>query len=95
MALHLDPCFGNLIAPYNLACSLASKLCRYTALDPTLLPPLWLILKSPDSLNQASEKGSGKDSGRVHSTVRQRWLQGDPSVQAGMDQIASKAAAGM
>ena len=67
--------------------------CRYTGLDPVLLPPLWLILKSPGDVS-ASSKHSTTDSGTVHSSVRQRWLQGDPAVQAGMDQIASKAAQG-
>lgn len=46
---------------------------RYRSLDPALLPPLWLIYRAggPPS----------KDSGAVHSTVRQRWLGGDADVR--------------
>lgn len=43
---------------------------RYQSLDPALLPPLHLIYP-------ASPPAAGKDSGVVHSTVKQRWLAGD------------------
>ena len=75
------------------ACHAAVAACRYIGLNPALLPLLWLILKSPAPAS-ASSKHSITDSGTVHSSMRQRWLQGDPAVQAGMDQIASKAAQG-
>ncbi len=44
-------------------------LCRYVAVPPALLPPLFLAY-CPDP----------KDSGKVHSPVKQRWLDGDVTV---------------
>lgn len=46
---------------------------RYESLDPALLPPLHLIYRRAAA--------PGKDSGRVHSDVKQRWLAGDESVR--------------
>lgn len=55
----------------------------YESLDPGLLPRLWLIYCDNPS-----------DSGRVHSTVKQRWLAGDPAVVEGMQEVAKCAADG-
>lgn len=49
---------------------------RYQALDPGLLPPLHLIY-------DASPPAQGKDSGAVHSDVRQRWLAGEEQARWG------------
>lgn len=49
----------------------------YESLDPGLLPRLWLIFCENPS-----------DSGRVHSSVKQRWLAGDPAVVQGMQDVA-------
>lgn len=49
---------------------------RYQALDPGQLPPLHLIF-------DASPPAAGKDSGAVHSDVRQRWLAGDEQARCG------------
>ncbi len=50
----------------------------YQPLDPALLPqPLWLIYCNNPS-----------DSGKVHSTVKQRWLSGDEEVRSLMLQVA-------
>jgi glucuronokinase len=49
----------------------------YESLDPALLPRLWLVWCDNPS-----------DSGRVHSTVKQRWLAGDASVRDGMQRVA-------
>ena len=45
----------------------------YTLLPPALLPPLWLAYLADPS-----------DSGRIHSTVRQKWDAGDVEVREGM-----------
>ena len=49
---------------------------RYEPLDPSLLPPQPLL-----QLIYSSSGPSGKDSGRVHSDVKQRWLAGDETVR--------------
>jgi hypothetical protein len=41
---------------------------RYTRLDPSLLPPLYLVW----------DVTSAGDSGKVHSDAKQRWLQVKP-----------------
>ncbi|CAM0149311.1 unnamed protein product [Urochloa decumbens] len=52
----------------------------YMPLDVNLLPPLYLIYAENPS-----------DSGKVHSTVRQRWLSGDESIISGMKEVAQLA----
>lgn len=52
----------------------------YTPLDVNLLPPLYLIYADNPS-----------DSGKVHSTVRQRWLDGDEFIISSMKQVAQLA----
>lgn len=56
---------------------------QYIPLDPSLLPPLYLMYSNDPS-----------DSGKVHSTVKQRWLQGDPQIRRGMEEVASLAEEG-
>jgi glucuronokinase len=56
---------------------------RYERLDPSLLPPLWLIYADNPS-----------DSGRVHADVRARWDRGDKEVREKMAQVAAVAAEG-
>lgn len=46
---------------------------QYRCVDPALLPPLYLLY--------SSAAPPGKDSGAVHSTVKQRWLVGDTEVR--------------
>lgn len=57
--------------------------CRYEALDPALLPPLWLVHATDPS-----------DSGRMHSDVRRRWDAGDPELIAAMAEVAGLAEQG-
>lgn len=45
----------------------------YTPLDPAMLPELYLLYNTEE----------GGDSGKVHSTAKSRWLNGDPVVVAG------------
>lgn len=55
----------------------------YTPMDISLLPPLYLIYAENPS-----------DSGKVHSTVRQRWLDGDEFIKASMEEVANIALEG-
>jgi hypothetical protein len=55
----------------------------YQSLRPQQLPRLWLIYCDNPS-----------DSGKVHSTVKQRWLAGDRAVVEGMQQVAQCAEQG-
>lgn len=55
----------------------------YRSLDPGLLPRLWLVWCDNPS-----------DSGRVHSSVKQRWLAGDADLLDGMARVADCAAQG-
>ncbi|XP_044465886.1 glucuronokinase 1-like [Mangifera indica] len=55
----------------------------YTQMDTDLLPPLHLIYAENPS-----------DSGKVHSTVRQRWLDGDEFIISSMKEVASIAQEG-
>lgn len=55
----------------------------YTPMDIGLLPPLHLIYAENPS-----------DSGKVHSTVRQRWLDGDKFIKSTMEQVANIALEG-
>ncbi|KAK6256396.1 hypothetical protein SCA6_017701 [Theobroma cacao] len=55
----------------------------YTPMDISLLPPLHLIYAENPS-----------DSGKVHSTVRQRWLNGDEFIISSMAEVANIAAEG-
>ncbi|KAK1359459.1 Glucuronokinase 1 [Heracleum sosnowskyi] len=55
----------------------------YTPMDIGLLPPLYLIYAENPS-----------DSGKVHSTVRQRWLDGDEFIIASMEEVANIALEG-
>jgi glucuronokinase len=50
----------------------------YTRIDPDRLPPLLV----------AWDTRGGTSSGRVHSNVRERWLQGDPEVVEGMERFS-------
>ncbi|KAL5204114.1 hypothetical protein ABZP36_008985 [Zizania latifolia] len=52
----------------------------YTPMDANLLPPLYLIYADNPS-----------DSGKVHSTVRQRWLAGEESLVSSMEEVAQLA----
>ncbi|CAO2199785.1 unnamed protein product [Urochloa humidicola] len=52
----------------------------YRPLDVNLLPPLYLIYAENPS-----------DSGKVHSTVRQRWLDGDEFIKSRMKEVAQLA----
>ncbi|XP_071692510.1 glucuronokinase 1-like [Rutidosis leptorrhynchoides] len=56
---------------------------NYTALDTSLLPPLHLIYAENPS-----------DSGKVHSAVRQRWLDGDKFIISSMEEVANLALEG-
>ncbi|XP_057251583.1 glucuronokinase 1 isoform X2 [Beta vulgaris subsp. vulgaris] len=55
----------------------------YTPMDISLLPPLYLIYADNPS-----------DSGKVHSTVRQRWLNGDEFIRSTMNEVANLAVEG-
>ncbi|XP_059642533.1 glucuronokinase 1 [Cornus florida] len=55
----------------------------YTPMDISLLPPLHLIYAENPS-----------DSGKVHSTVRQRWLNGDKLIVTSMEEVANIALQG-
>ncbi|KAJ7566385.1 hypothetical protein O6H91_02G100200 [Diphasiastrum complanatum] len=55
----------------------------YTPLDPSLLPPLYIIYAENPS-----------DSGKVHSTVRRRWLEGDQFIHSRMCEVADLAVKG-
>lgn len=55
----------------------------YTPLDVGLLPPLYLIYAENPS-----------DSGKVHSTVRKRWLEGDEFIISSMKEVAQLAVDG-
>ncbi|KMT08071.1 hypothetical protein BVRB_6g143960 [Beta vulgaris subsp. vulgaris] len=55
----------------------------YTPMDISLLPPLYLIYADNPS-----------DSGKVHSTVRQRWLDGDEFIRSTMIEVANLAVEG-
>ena len=57
------------------------KVGRYTSLDPSLLPPLYLAYNTI----------AGGDSGQVHSTVRDRWLSRDAELVDGMTRLGSLA----
>ncbi|KAJ0983940.1 hypothetical protein J5N97_002296 [Dioscorea zingiberensis] len=50
---------------------------KYTPMDISLLPPLHLIYAENPS-----------DSGKVHSTVRKRWLEGDEFIISSMKEVA-------
>lgn len=54
---------------------------EYTALDPELLPPLFV----------AHLGDAGEPSERFHADLRQRWHDGEPSVVAAMRQLANLA----
>ncbi|KAK4409954.1 Glucuronokinase [Sesamum angolense] len=56
---------------------------EYTVMDLNLLPPLYLIYAENPS-----------DSGKVHSTVRQRWLNGDQFIISTMEEVANIALEG-
>jgi len=53
----------------------------YTLLSPSMLPPLYL----------AYNVAVGGDSGKVHSTVRDRWAAKEPTLIAGMQALAGYA----
>ncbi|KZV15147.1 glucuronokinase 1 [Dorcoceras hygrometricum] len=55
----------------------------YEPMDIGLLPPLYLIYAENPS-----------DSGKVHSTVRQRWLNGDEFIKSSMEEVANIALVG-
>lgn len=53
---------------------------KYLSFNPDLLPPLYIVYRTSPS---------GKDSGSVHSSVKQRWAAGDSTVRSGMAQVAA------
>ncbi|XP_021856152.1 glucuronokinase 1 isoform X2 [Spinacia oleracea] len=55
----------------------------YSPMDISLLPPLYLIYAENPS-----------DSGKVHSTVRKRWLDGDDFIRSTMKEVANLAVEG-
>ncbi|KAL9246572.1 hypothetical protein vseg_020090 [Gypsophila vaccaria] len=55
----------------------------YTPMDISLLPPLYLIYAENPS-----------DSGKMHSTVKQRWLDGDQFIRSTMTEVANVAVEG-
>lgn len=55
----------------------------YTPMDPGLLPELYIIYAENPS-----------DSGKIHSTVRKRWLDGDIQVRSWMREVAELAVQG-
>ncbi|XP_042504013.1 glucuronokinase 1-like [Macadamia integrifolia] len=55
----------------------------YTPMDLSILPPLYLIYAENPS-----------DSGKVHSTVRKRWLDGDEFIISSMKEVANVALEG-
>ncbi|KAF8402804.1 hypothetical protein HHK36_010895 [Tetracentron sinense] len=55
----------------------------YTPMDISVLPPLHLIYAENPS-----------DSGKVHSTVRKRWLEGDEFIRSSMTEVANIALEG-
>eukprot|EP00850_Spirogloea_muscicola_P011481 SM000071S21105 [mRNA] locus=s71:431511:433500:+ [translate_table: standard] len=55
----------------------------YTPMNPALLPSLQLVYAKNPS-----------DSGKAHSTVKERWLQGDASVAAAMSELGALVDAG-
>ncbi|KAK1286914.1 Glucuronokinase 1 [Acorus calamus] len=55
----------------------------YAPMDIGLLPPLYLIYAENPS-----------DSGKVHSTVRRRWLDGDSFIISSMEEVANLALVG-
>ncbi|KAH9603898.1 hypothetical protein KSS87_017982 [Heliosperma pusillum] len=55
----------------------------YTPMDVSLLPPLHLIYAENPS-----------DSGKVHSTVKKRWLDGDEFIRSTMNEVANVAVEG-
>lgn len=56
---------------------------KYTPLPPELLPRLWLVYCDNPS-----------DSGKVHSDVKRRWLEGDPEIREKMELVAACAEEG-
>ncbi|KAK3033077.1 hypothetical protein RJ639_035703 [Escallonia herrerae] len=56
---------------------------KYIPMDTNLLPPLHLIYAENPS-----------DSGKVHSTVRQKWLDGDKFIISSMEEVANLALEG-
>lgn len=55
----------------------------YEPLPPALLPPLWLVYADNPS-----------ESGKVHSDVKRRWLEGDAGVREKMALVAACAEEG-
>ncbi|KAL4184672.1 hypothetical protein AMTRI_Chr10g226680 [Amborella trichopoda] len=55
----------------------------YTPMDRSILPPFYLIYAENPS-----------DSGKVHSTVQKRWLDGDPLIISSMEEVANIALQG-
>jgi glucuronokinase len=56
---------------------------RYQPLPPALLPRLWLIFCDNPS-----------DSGKVHSDVKRRWLEGDEGIRENMALVGACAEEG-
>ncbi|KAG9132228.1 hypothetical protein Leryth_017078 [Lithospermum erythrorhizon] len=55
----------------------------YTPMDTSLLPPLYLIYAENPS-----------DSGKIHSTLRQRWLDGEEFIISSIEEVAKIALEG-
>ncbi|MFS8032185.1 putative glucuronokinase [Helianthus anomalus] len=76
--------YGGLVyMDFNKASMNKNGYGNYTQLDTSLLPPLHLIYAENPS-----------DSGKVHSAVRQRWLDGDEFIISSMEEVASLALEG-
>lgn len=64
----------------------------YQQLDPKILPEeLYLMFQREDRKHKVKASG---DSGRIHSTVRERWLRGDADVHRAMQEFRSIAQEG-
>ena len=78
--VHMD--FSNTSKlPSNDYSNADAAIGKYTSLDPKLLPVLYLAYNTQ----------FGGDSGKVHSTVKERWLNKDPQLIEGMMQLGKYA----
>ncbi|KAL6520207.1 Glucuronokinase 1 [Orobanche minor] len=75
---------------------------KYEPMDIALLPPLYLIYaenpsdsgkfkkrKESDCTRRSDRRGSTDESVSVHSTVREKWLNGDKSIVSTMEEVAN------
>lgn len=73
--------YGGLVHMDFSKSSLSGFKNTYTVLDTSLLPKFYL----------AYNTNAGGDSGKVHSTVKERWAQGDHDLVAGMSELGNYA----